>query len=109
MTEASPSQSFFRRWWWVIAGLIIACAVVLVLAPVASGDPDGLDRVSEDRAFAEQGKDPAFEWLPDYSVPGIDNEYATLIIAGIIGVVLTFALTMGFGAILRAGRRGSTT
>ncbi|HMO54244.1 MAG TPA: PDGLE domain-containing protein [Tepidiformaceae bacterium] len=109
MTEAPSSQSFFRRWWWVIAGLIIACAVVLVLAPAASGDPDGLDRVSEDKEFAEQGKDPAYEWLPDYTVPGIDNEYATLIIAGLIGVFLTFGVTIGFGALLRASRRGSVT
>lgn len=109
MAEAPTSQSFFRRWRWVIAGLIIAFAVVLVLAPIASSDPDGLDRVSEDKEFAGEGRAPAFEWLPDYSVPGIDNEYATLIIAGLIGVILTFALTIGFGALLRAGRRGSTT
>lgn len=108
MTEATPSQSFFRRWWWVIAGLIIACAVVLVLAPAASSDPDGLDRVSEDETFAEHAEDPKYEWLPDYTVPGIDDEYWSLIVAGVIGVGITFAVTLGFGAILRATRKGTT-
>lgn len=108
MTDAPASQSFFQRWWWVIAGLVIACAVVLVLAPAASSDPDGLDRVSEDEAFSEKGKDPAFEWLPDYTVPGIDDEYASLIVAGLIGVGIVFAVTFGFGAVLRASRKRST-
>lgn len=108
MTETQTSQSFFRRWWWVIAGLVIACAVVVVLAPAASSDPDGLDRVSEDKEFAEKGEDPAYEWLPDYSVPGIDDEYASLIVAGLIGVGVTFAVTLGFGALLRASRKRST-
>lgn len=90
-----------------MAGLFIALAVVVVLAPAASSDPDGLDRVSEDEAFAEEGKDPAFEWLPDYTIPGIDNEYASLIVAGAVGVLVTFAVTLGFGAFLRASRKRS--
>lgn len=108
MTETTSSKSFLQRWWWVIAGLVIACAVVLVLAPAASSDPDGLDRVSEDEAFSEKGEDPAYEWLPDYTVPGIDDEYASLIVAGLIGVGITFAVTLGFGAVLRASRKRST-
>ena len=57
-----------RRYWWV-AGLLIAAMVVIVLAPLASDDPDGLERVAIDAGFAEQGTDAGFELLPDYSVP----------------------------------------
>jgi cobalt/nickel transport protein len=108
VTNSESSQSFLQRWWWVIAGLIIACAVVIVLAPAASSDPDGLDRVSEDREFAEQGEDPAYEWLTDYTIPGVDNEWATVVLAGLVGVGLVFAVTFGFGALLRASRKRST-
>ena len=38
-----------RLKWWV-AGYFIALAVAL-LSPLASGSPDGLERVAEDRGF----------------------------------------------------------
>ena len=47
-----PEPSFFRRYRWAIAGLLITVLVVIFLAPLASSDPDGLDRVSEDKGFA---------------------------------------------------------
>ena len=43
-----------RRYWW-LAGLALAALVVVVLAPLASSDPDGLERVAIDAGFAEQG------------------------------------------------------
>jgi cobalt/nickel transport protein len=107
MARTTSSQSFFRRWWWVIAGMIVALAVVLVLAPAASSDPDGLDRVSGDEGFAEKADEPRFEWLPDYTIPGVDDERATVVLAGSIGVLIVFVVTIGFGAIVRQTRRGS--
>ena len=79
-----------RRYWWV-AGLIIAAAVVIVLAPLASSDPDGLERVAIDSGFAEQGTEAAFEILPDYSVPLLGDGPFSLIVAGLIGVALIFS------------------
>lgn len=108
MTQTASSQSFLKRWWWVIAGLIVACAVVLVLAPAASSDPDGLDRVSGDEGFAETAKEPRYEWLTDYAIPGVENEWASVVLAGLIGVGLVFVLTLGFGAILKQTRRSSS-
>ncbi|MBE0611785.1 MAG: PDGLE domain-containing protein [Dehalococcoidia bacterium] len=109
MSNITPSEpSFFRRYRWAIAGLLITVLVVIILAPLASSDPDGLDRVSEDKGFAEQGKDSSYSFLPDYSVPGIDDERATLIISGLIGVAIVFVLTMAFGAYVRQQSRRST-
>lgn len=102
--NGSPSQSFFRRYWWV-AGLAIAAAVVLLLVPAASSDPDGLDRVAEDQGFAEKGNEPAFEFLPDYSVPGIDDEYWSLISAGLVGVAVVFIVSVLLGVLLRMSRK----
>ncbi len=108
MTTVEPAPSFFQRWRWVIAGLIISLAVVLILAPAASSDPDGLDRVSEDKEFAETAKEPTYEWLPDYSIPGIDDEWASVVLAGAVGVAIVFALSLGFGVMLRQTSKRST-
>jgi hypothetical protein len=79
-----------RRYWW-LAGLLIAAAVVVVLAPLASSDPDGLERVAIDSGFAEQGTDAGFEILSGYSVPGLGDPTLSLVVAGLIGVALVFA------------------
>ncbi|MCO5200974.1 MAG: PDGLE domain-containing protein [Chloroflexi bacterium] len=108
MSNAVQSEpSFFRRYRWAIAGLLITVLVVIILAPLASSDPDGLDRVSEDKGFAEQGKDHPYSFLPDYSVPGIDDDRATVIVSGLIGVAIVFVLTMAFGAYVRQQSRRS--
>ena len=110
MSNTTPSRpSFLSRHRWAIVGLVIAALVVIILAPLASSDPDGLDRVSEDKGFAEEGKDAPYEFLPDYSIPGIDNERATVILAGLAGMAIVFALTVGFGAVVRQSHRSNQT
>ncbi len=83
-------MSAIRRYWW-IAGLSLAVLVVIVLAPLASSDPDGLERVAIDAGFAAQGSDAAYTILPDYSVPFLGDSALSLIVAGLIGVALLFA------------------
>jgi cobalt/nickel transport system permease protein len=78
-----------RRYWWV-AGLLLAIAVVAIMAPLASSDPDGLERVAIDAGFAEQGTEAAFEILPDYTVPFLGDSSLSLVVAGVIGVTLLF-------------------
>ena len=95
-----------RRPWWV-AGLALAALVVIFLAPLASPDPDGLQRVAEDEGFIEATRDAAFEILPGYTVPGVDDAAITTIIAGLLGVAIVFALMWGLGVLL-ARRRRST-
>ena len=109
--SASPGPpappSGLRRYWWVIVGLVIAAAVVILLAPAASDDPDGLDRVSQDEAFADRAEDPKYEFLPDYTIPGVDNERATVVLAGLAGVAIVFVLPLAIGFLLRQARRSS--
>ena len=88
-----------RRYWWV-AGLLLAAAVVIVLAPMASSDPDGLERVAIDSGFADKGQEPGFGLLSDYSVPGLGDGPLSLIAAGLIGVVLVFAAMWLLGRVL---------
>ncbi|GIW18486.1 MAG: hypothetical protein KatS3mg064_1643 [Tepidiforma sp.] len=108
MSTAPKSRSFLKRYGWVLAGLLIAVLVVVLLAPAASSDPDGLDRVAEDKEFVHKGKDPAYEWLPDYTIPGVDDERLSVILSGLIGVGIVFGVTLGLAAAVRASRRART-
>jgi hypothetical protein len=78
-----------RRGWWLF-GLAVALLVVIVLGPLASSAPDGLERVALDAGFAGQGQDATFELLPGYTVPGLGDSDASLVVAGLVGVVVLF-------------------
>ena len=93
------------RWW--IVGLAIAVLVVIVLAPLASPDPDGLERVAADRGFLEEAQGALYEILPDYTIPGVDDGTVSTIAAGLIGLIIVFLLMWGLGALLARRRRPS--
>jgi hypothetical protein len=93
-----------RRSWWLI-GLGIAGLVVLLLAPLASQDPDGLERVAEDHGFLTQAQDALYAILPDYTVPGLDDPAVTTIVAGLAGVLIVFGLVWGLGLLVTRRRR----
>lgn len=85
-------------------GLLIATAAAL-LSPLASGDPDGLERVAEEKGFIGQALTPLFNLLPDYTIPGLDGPAST-ILAGIIGLLIVFALVYGISLLLRGRSEG---
>ncbi|NTU84227.1 MAG: cobalamin biosynthesis protein CbiM [Chloroflexales bacterium] len=74
------------------------------LSPLASGDPDGLERVAEDHGFLGRAQAPAFHLLPDYSIPGLDGPLST-ILSGIVGLLIVFALVYGVTLLVRGVRR----
>ncbi len=86
---------------WVWAGLVIALAAVL-LSPLASSSPDGLEWVADEQGFLGQGEDPAFEILPDYTVPFVENDVLTTIIAGAVGVLIVFGAAYGVARLRRS-------
>lgn len=98
-------KSGLRRHWWIV-GLAIAALVVVVLAPRASSDPDGLEAVAGQQGFLESAQDAVFSIIPDYSVPGIESSELSTIVAGLIGVALVFVLMIGLGRLLKR-RRGT--
>jgi hypothetical protein len=95
-----------RKPWWLV-GLALAVLVVILLAPLASPDPDGLVRVAEDQGFMSQAKDALFAILPGYTIPGLDDPAVTRIAAGLIGVAIVFVLMWGLGTRLARRRRAS--
>ena len=92
-----------RLKWWHI-GLLLALAVALI-SPLASSSPDGLERVAEDKGFIETAEDSPYSLIADYVFPGIGNEAAATILAGIVGTVILFGLTYGIARLLRLRRR----
>jgi cobalt/nickel transport protein len=92
-----------KKWWLV--GLGIALAVVLLLAPHASKNPDGLERVAERFDF-QKAEHPIYHGpLPDYTVSIVTHETTSNVAAGVIGTVSVFALAWGVGAWLRRSAR----
>lgn len=89
--------------WWLV-GLGITALIVIILAPLASPDPDGLERVAEDKGFLSQAQDALYSILPDYTIPGIDDPAVTTILAGLVGLVIVFAVMWGLGRLLARRR-----
>jgi len=97
----SPTQ----RRTLLIAGILIAFCIATASAFLASGSPDGLERVAEDLGFIETARDAPYNVLPDYTVPGLGEGPLSTVAAGIIGVLVVTALSLGAGTLLRR-RRG---
>jgi hypothetical protein len=99
-----------RNWLPIIAIGLGLALVVALFSPWASSHPDGLERVAEDKEFIDNAKDPSFEIIPDYAVPGIENEKVATILSGIIGIVIVaglgFGLTYGMKAL--SGNKNSS-
>jgi cobalt/nickel transport protein len=91
---------------WILLALAAALLVGGLLSGFASSRPDGLERVAEDRGFAERaaGRPLVASPLTDYLFPGIKNERLATGLAGFTGTLLLFALGWGAARLLR--RRG---
>lgn len=78
---------------WIAAGLGLAITLALV-SPLASPQPDGLEYVAEQFGFLGLAKDPIYTILPDYTVPFVQHEALTTILAGIIGVLVVTGISL---------------
>ncbi len=91
-----------RRWWLV--GLAIAALVVVVLAPLASADPDGLERVAEDQGFIGLAQNVFAGLLGDYAIPGVDNTWLSTVLAGLLGVAIVAVVVLVLGRLVARRR-----
>ena len=99
---------------FVVLGLGVALAFAFFVSPLASSEPDGLERVAIDQGFEGQAAAHAMAGGPlaDYSVKGVDSGWLSTGLSGVIGVVLCFliggALVLAIRAI-RSRRRSDTS
>jgi len=97
-------------WGFVASGLVVAAILVLVVAPLASGEPDGLERVAIDQGFIGTGEDSAVAGSPlaDYGVSGVEDEATGTRVAGLVGVLVTFGVGAAIVGAFVAMRKRST-
>lgn len=88
----------------ILGGLMIAILIAASSAFLASGSPDGLERVAEDHGFLNRAQDAPYQVLPDYTVPGLGDGPMSTIVAGVVGVVLVAGVALGAGSVLRRRR-----
>lgn len=89
---------------WALFGLGIALLVVL-LAPLASSRPDGLEWVAGQQAFLDKALASPYDLLPDYAIPGLDGSSTSTILAGLIGVILVAGIVFIVGRLLSRNRQ----
>ena len=94
--SALPSAGAGAQGSWLVLALI-AILVVLLLAPFASGHPDGLEWVAEMTGFAESAQDAPYLLLPDYVVPFVGETPLSTILAGLVGIVVVAVVVMSLG------------
>lgn len=83
--------------------LIASALLIIFLAvfiPLASSDPDGLEKVAETLGVEEQN--PIWSGLmPDYAVAVVENSYLSTLIAGVFGTLAVLATALLLGRSVR--------
>lgn len=108
-----------RLGWFLAAGLLVAAILAGVVSNFAASSPDGLDATAREGCTfdaddtitggtcmlqKEREHELADSPLADYGIRGIDNEFLSTGLSGVLGVLLTFAIGAGVFWLLR--RRG---
>jgi len=85
---------------WVYAGVVISLLAVL-LSPLASANPDGLERVARDMGFLHLGQSASYKILPNYTIPFLGGTALSTIVAGAVGALVVLGLMIVIGGMLR--------
>ena len=92
---------------FTVMAVAVAVGLATVVSPFASSSPDGLERVAQDRGFADVARTSPIQEgspVPDYAFPGVESASAATALAGLVGTLVVFALATGLAVLLR--RRG---
>jgi cobalt/nickel transport system permease protein len=88
----------------IVGGLLIAL-LLAVISPLASSQPDGLEWVAEELGFLDTARNATYNVIPDYIFPGISNEFAATILAGLVGAGVVFGVAYLTGRSRRQSER----
>ncbi len=86
--ETAPARASAN---WVVIGLGLALAAA-AFSPLASGDPDGLNRVANDLGFGSLAQNPIYEIFSGYAIPVIGDATTSKIVAVGLGTLIVFGL-----------------
>ena len=110
--EQSPTSPSGRAAGWLqvgAAGLGVALAVGIFLAPFASEHPDGLEFVGTRVGFLPDASPPSVPVLiPDYQLPGLDRVSlrGATAAAGAVGTLVVFVVAVAVAKVAARGGRG---
>jgi len=85
---------------WIYAGVVVSLFTVL-LSPLASASPDGLNRVAEEMGFLHLGRSAPYQILPGYTIPFLGQTALSTIVAGAVGALVVLGLMVLIGGMLR--------
>lgn len=87
----------------IFIGLVLAALISVMLVPLASQMPDGLEKVAADQGFAgrESGTPAVTAPFADYRIPGIASKNLSAAVSGIIGALAVFGTVWGIAALLK--------
>ncbi len=86
-----------RNMRFLLAGLGFCLVIAFFLSPLASSLPDGLEKVLGTLLPGEpveESASPASAPLPDYAVPGVGNKWLSTALAGLVGTIVVFAVSL---------------
>ncbi len=88
---------------FLLAGLLTALLVAGVASYYASAHPDGLEHVAEQTGFGHTAEDSPTADSPfaDYATEGVDDDRASVGIAGVVGSLTVLLLAGGLFWLLR--------
>jgi cobalt/nickel transport system permease protein len=91
----------------LLAGLLLSLVLAGGASYYASSDPDGLEKVSADQGFAGRAADHPLADSPvaDYSVRDLQDTRLSGGLAGVLGVLTTFAIGGLVFAVVRRSPR----
>lgn len=91
---------------FLAAGLLVALVLAGLVSGYADSDPDGLNKVAIDKGFADTETPHALADSPlaGYGIQGVDNDRASVGLAGVLGVGITFAFGLGLFALVKRRR-----
>jgi len=98
LNEKAASEKGGRG--WVVGGVLVSLFAVF-LSPLASANPDGLERVAEDMGFLHLGQSAPYQILPDYTIPFLGETALSTILAGAVGALVVLGLMIVLGKSLR--------
>jgi hypothetical protein len=88
---------------FAIVAILVALLLGGVVSYYASGSPDGLNRVAEDKGFISEERDSATADSPlaDYSTKNVSNERLSGGLAGVVGVAVVLVIAGGLALVVR--------
>ena len=92
---------------FIVVGVAAALALVVLLAPRANPNPDGLEKVAADKGIdaAAQPTTPSpTARSPTTGSSGVDNDVLGTGVAGLVGVAVTFVVGAGCRLVVRRRR-----